>query len=167
MDIVKAKKEDINGIMEVIQGAKKFLRSMEVDQWQGEEPNRQMILKDIEDGDSYLVKDGSKVVASFYFGLKGEETYEKIYEGNWIYQGQYITIHRMAVHPSYGGKGIGQMIFNYIEDYGRKNKIGSIRIDTHRDNKPMQGLIKKFNYNYCGIIYLLDGDERLAYEKLL
>ena len=41
----------------------------------------------------------------------------------------------------------------------------NIRIDTHRDNKIMQHNILKHGFTYCGIIYLLSGDERLAYQK--
>ena len=43
----------------------------------------------------------------------------------------------------------------------------NIRIDTHRDNKIMQHNILKHGFTYCGIIYLLSGDERLAYQKIV
>ena len=43
----------------------------------------------------------------------------------------------------------------------------NIRIDTHRDNTIMQHNILKHGFNYCGIIYLASGDERLAYQKIL
>ena len=43
----------------------------------------------------------------------------------------------------------------------------NIRIDTHRDNKIMQHNIVKYGFTYCGIIYLLSGDERLAYQKII
>lgn len=49
----------------------------------------------------------------------------------------------------------------------RGKEIKSIRIDTHQDNKSMQRLILKNNFEYCGIIYVEDGSERLAYEKVL
>ena len=41
----------------------------------------------------------------------------------------------------------------------------AIRIDTHRDNKIMQHNLLKYGFTYCGIIYLANGDERLAYQK--
>ncbi len=43
----------------------------------------------------------------------------------------------------------------------------NIRIDTHRDNKIMQHNILKHGFTYCGIIYLLSGYERLAYQKII
>jgi hypothetical protein len=30
----------------------------------------------------------------------------------------------------------------------------------------MQGALAKAGFHYCGIIHLLDGDERLAYQKI-
>jgi hypothetical protein len=42
----------------------------------------------------------------------------------------------------------------------------NIRIDTHRDNHIMQHNIAKHGFAYCGIIYLANGDERLAYQRL-
>ena len=47
------------------------------------------------------------------------------------------------------------------------NNAESIRIDTHRDNIPMQKMLNKNGFIYCGIIYLLDGKERFAFEKPL
>ena len=44
---------------------------------------------------------------------------------------------------------------------------GNIRIDTHKDNSIMQHNILKHGFSYCGIIYLLSGDERLAYQRIV
>ena len=41
---------------------------------------------------------------------------------------------------------------------------GNLRIDTHRDNVIMRHVIDLYGFTYCGIIYLLNGDERLAYQ---
>ena len=39
-------------------------------------------------------------------------------------------------------------------------------MDTHEDNISMQRLLEKNNFKYCGIIYLEDGNKRIAFEKL-
>ena len=41
----------------------------------------------------------------------------------------------------------------------------SIRIDTHPDNKIMQGLVASLHYKYCGKV--MYESVRLAYEKVL
>ena len=40
-------------------------------------------------------------------------------------------------------------------------------IENRIDNKIMQHNILKHGFTYCGIIYLLSGDERLAYQKVV
>ncbi|HNZ83431.1 MAG TPA: GNAT family N-acetyltransferase, partial [Sedimentibacter sp.] len=44
-------------------------------------------------------------------------------------------------------------------------KCRNLKIDTHRDNIPMQNLLNKNGFIRCGIIYLENGDERIAYQK--
>ena len=44
--------------------------------------------------------------------------------------------------------------------------IQNLRIDTHRDNRIMRHCIEKTGFKYCGIIYLENGDERLAFQKI-
>ena len=45
-------------------------------------------------------------------------------------------------------------------------RCGNIRIDTHRDNQPMQRLLARLGYTFCGLIDLKNGrGERLAYQK--
>ena len=43
----------------------------------------------------------------------------------------------------------------------------SIKIDTHKDNISMQKLLEKNDFKYCGIIYLEDGSQRIAFEKII
>ena len=43
-------------------------------------------------------------------------------------------------------------------------KSSRLRIDTHKDNLPMQRALAKFGFSYAGIIYIESGAERLAYE---
>jgi len=45
-------------------------------------------------------------------------------------------------------------------------QCGDLKIDTHRDNVIMQRALEKSGFTYCGIIYLKDGSERLAYQKV-
>ena len=64
----------------------------------------------------------------------------------------------MASYPEVHG------IFSAVIDYGASH-YRHLRIDTHRDNRIMQHLIEKHGFTYCGIIWLEDGTERLAYER--
>jgi RimJ/RimL family protein N-acetyltransferase len=41
-----------------------------------------------------------------------------------------------------------------------------VRIDTHADNKVMQHVLEKRGFRRTGIIYLENGDPRIAFEKV-
>ena len=41
------------------------------------------------------------------------------------------------------------------------------RVDTHQDNKVMQHILTKYGFQRCGIIYVKNGTERIAYQKKL
>ena len=45
-------------------------------------------------------------------------------------------------------------------------EVGNIRIDTHKQNIPMQKVIAKCEFIYCGIVFMQNGDERIAFQKL-
>ena len=62
-------------------------------------------------------------------------------------------------------------ILKKLEEVSKEKLVYSIKIDTHEDNKPMQRLLEKNWYVYCGIIYLDKepsiGEKRMAFEKVL
>ena len=169
MKLIKARKEDLPLIVEIIKDAQDLLASQNIDQWQNGYPTKSILLDDIQNMESYLLTDAKGFpLATAMFSTKGEPTYSKI-DGDWITTGQtqYGVIHRMAVSKSYRRKGIAKFIFNAFETILEKSNIKSMRIDTHEENYSMQKLLKGSEYSYCGIIYLMNGDKRLAYEKLI
>ena len=74
--------------------------------------------------------------------------------------GEKITLYGMIGIQIEGHKGIIDFCFN--ECFRLQ---GNLRIDTHRDNIPMQKCLIRNGFEYCGVIYLANGDERLAYQK--
>ena len=68
-----------------------------------------------------------------------------------------MTIHRIA------SLGRAKGIFSCAVDYC-KGFADSIRIDTHEENKVMQRHILSKGFKRCGIIYLENGDPRIAYQ---
>ena len=45
-----------------------------------------------------------------------------------------------------------------------QDQYDNVRIDTHEDNAPMKYVLEKLGFEYCGVIYLEDGDARDAYH---
>jgi RimJ/RimL family protein N-acetyltransferase len=59
------------------------------------------------------------------------------------------------------------MILGHVADRARAMNRRSLRIDTHRGNVVMRRMLEKNGFRFCGVIYLENGDERVAYEKIV
>ena len=159
MLVRKATSEDVYACDEIYSSAKKFMcESGNPTQWCGEYPSGEDVLMGIENGTSYVCEDSGEVVATFHFSIGDDPTYKKIYDGAWRGHGEYGVIHRIAV--KHHGRGIAEFCYSEC-----MKMCGDIRIDTHRNNVPMQRSLDKCGFTYCGIIYIENGEERLAYEK--
>ncbi|MBS4536303.1 GNAT family N-acetyltransferase [Clostridium sp. D2Q-14] len=167
MEFRKTVESDINDIMVIIKKAQNFLREKGIPQWQNGYPGIQIIKNDLKKGYAYVLIDVNKVIATLAISFDGEKTYKDIYDGKWISNDQYAVIHRLAIDDDYKGKEIASIIINNIEKICLDKGIDSIKIDTHRKNLPMQRMLKKNGFKYCGVIYLEDKSERLAFEKIL
>ncbi|MCR4764735.1 MAG: GNAT family N-acetyltransferase [Bacteroidaceae bacterium] len=154
--------EDLPAILSLIEQGRQIMRSDgNLHQWSGTSPSEDLLVKDIQHQHSYLCLQDGKVIGTFAFIPGPDPTYLKIYEGAWIdVERPYYVIHRMASTPDSHG------VFAAAMDYCFQ-LTDNIRIDTHRDNRIMQHNLLKHGFQYCGIIYLLDGDERLAYQLIM
>lgn len=163
MTIREAKPADIADIMLVMEAAKGIMRaSGNMHQWADGYPSEDAITADMEKKGGFVIEDANKkVVGYFAFLASPEPTYAQIYKGQWVDDVlSYHVVHRIASYPDVHG------IFSAIMDFCFSRDT-NIRIDTHRDNKIMQHNLLKHNFTYCGIIYLLSGDERLAYQRII
>ena len=159
MKIRKTTINDISAIMKIYEHARKFMKANgNPDQWGEEYPDISLIQTDIENGNSFVATEGDEVVGTFYFVVGEDPTYVEIFNGKWLDNEPYGVVHRIA--SAEGCRGFATFCLNWcFEQY--KN----VRIDTHRNNIPMQNLLKKIDFVQCGIIYLENGDERIAYQK--
>ena len=167
MEFRQAKISDLDQIVEIIELSKKYLKETKVDQWQDGYPAKEDLRRDIESGNSYVLTNKDEIVATTVISLDGESTYNSIFNGEWITNEEYIVMHRVAVHDKYKGKGIFKELIKEAESLALNKGISSIKIDTHRDNISMQRAVVKNDFKRCGIIYLGDGSERIAFEKVL
>ena len=161
MEIVSAKKEHIPQIEEIYGAARRFMRaSGNMHQWINGYPDRAVITEDIEKNRLFLCVENGDILCVFCYFYGDDPTYGKIYGGAWKNEEKYGVIHRIAVSEKARGKGAAAFCFDYC--FG---KCGNLKIDTHRDNIPMQKALAKNGFSQCGIIYLANGDERLAYQR--
>lgn len=130
-------------------------------QWGDTHPLPSTLWQDMVNGNSFVVVDTGGAVCGTFSLLQGPDpTYARIESGAWLNSDPYVVVHRLASNGK--RRGVFNAVFEYSEQ-GAKN----IRVDTHRDNKIMQKLLSTRGYVYCGVIYLADGQARLAYQKVV
>lgn len=156
--IRNARAEDLAEILAVYAFARAFMeKTGNPNQWGKTNPPKEQLVQDIEEGNLYVVTDAAGIHGVFAF-LPGEDPTYGYIEGAWRSCEPYAAIHRVASDGSGG-------IFSHILGFCR-SRCAHLRIDTHHDNKVMQHVVQKHGFKRCGIIYLANGDPRIAYDLI-
>lgn len=159
LEIRPTEPEDMEKILEIYGEARRFMAATgNKSQWNGSYPGEEDVREDMKTGSSYVCLENGEVAATFFFRVGEEPNYRVIQGGSWLNDRPYGVVHRIAV----GGKGRG--IAAFCLDWCLK-QCGNVKIDTHRDNLPMQKALEKNGFVPCGIIYVEDGTERIAFQK--
>lgn len=159
MNIRETRLEDLASVMPIYDYARRFMQEHgNGHQWINGYPSTELITNEINAGHSFVCEDEQGQIIGTFCYIEGiDPTYLKIYEGEWLNDEPYAVIHRIASNGKQ--KGISTECLRWAFD-----KQDNIRIDTHRDNTVMHNLLAKNGFIRCGIIYLLNGSERIAYH---
>ena len=158
--IRKATRDDIPALMQLFESAKAIMRaSGNLHQWGVGYPSVDVVRRDIEQGVCYVATDGvdGEIEATMAFIQGPDPTYSYIEGGAWLNDEPYHVIHRIAVAKP--GKGYAHHLLDWAFLH-----TDTVRIDTHRDNVIMHHILRKYGFEYCGIIYLANCDARDAYQ---
>ncbi len=161
IEVRRTKVTEAEVLMDIFEQAKRIMRkSGNMRQWTGNYPSKEIVLADIEKGNSYVcIDEAGEIIGTFAFIQGNDPTYTHIYEGQWADDiSPYGVIHRLASTET--SKGVAHACLQWCY-----KQIPNLRADTHRDNHILQHILKKHGFQYCGIIFLANGDERLAFQK--
>lgn len=161
----KATALEIPQIWDILQQAIARRKNDGSQQWQDGYPNETVIQQDIAKGIGYVLAGDDTILGYAAILINDEPAYDNL-KGNWLTDGDFVVVHRVAILDDYLGKGLAQKIFLFTEDLAIENNIFSIKVDTNFDNLPMLKIFEKFGYTYCGEVILRDG-VRKAFEKKL
>lgn len=160
MYIRDAKEDDLEKILEIYASAREFQKQTgNPKQWAGGYPPLQVIKEDMAGNHCKVCVEDEEILGVFAFFTESDPTYQKIYEGAWLNERKYGTIHRIA--SSGVKKGVAAFCFQWAMEHGFQN----VRIDTHEDNVVMQHVLERNGFVYCGEIITGDGTMRRAYQK--
>lgn len=170
MEIRKSDLSDIPALTTLFDEARGTIALLGIDQWQDGYPTREIIEEDIALNRSYAIVIDGQVCGTFVLVDDGEPVYDKIYDGDWQtgdHSKDYVAIHRVAVSVKMRGKGISTALIDYAKTHALALGRSALRIDTHEGNVVMRRMLEKHGFKYCGVIYLENGEPRVAYEKLI
>lgn len=156
-----ARLDDIDRILEIYFIARGFMAATgNPNQWPDDSyPPKELLLEDIALGRLYCVEENGAVEGVFYFATGEDPTY-KVIDGAWLNDEPYGVIHRVA--SSGKVKGILAKCVEFASV-----RADNLRIDTHDENSVMQSALSKLGFKRCGIIYLENGDPRIAFQLIV
>ena len=164
MKLMRAEVEDILRIMEIIEEARAFQLSYGNGQWADGYPSLPLIEDDVSAGIGYkAMVNGS--MAGYLAIVTHDDSYDSI-EGQWITDGSYIALHRIAFSDEARGHGLFSSLIDACKGIAALNGSVSIRVDTDKRNPIMQHLLEKLGFVHTGYV-LFAGDRKLAYELVL
>ena len=159
MNIRKAIPADLPVLLALYEKARTFMAAHgNPTQWGNAYPPVSLLESDIHAKNCYVCEEHGNIIAVFYYHLGPDPTYTHIYNGQWLNTSPYGVGHRITADGTIKGTA------SFCLDWAWK-QCKNLKIDTHRNNHIMQHLLCKNGFTYCGIIYLEDGSERLAYQK--
>jgi RimJ/RimL family protein N-acetyltransferase len=161
-EIRAANRDDLSKINRIYDAARQYMeRSGNPLQWSGGYPWPDLLDRDIEKQQLFVMSVGKELCGVFAFMIGVDPTYVEIENGAWLNDEQYGAIHRIASDGRHRG------IFRACLDFCLE-QIDSIRIDTHTDNTKMQATLLENGFVRCGTIYVHDGvsdhSPRIAYQ---
>ena len=155
----KAGITDLPLILEIYASARAFMaQSGNPRQWGTTNPPEETLRNDIARGNLYVLTEGDGIHGVFAFLREEDPTYRVIYGGAWHSSRPYGVLHRVAGD---GSGGILKAAVGYAEQF-----CDYLRIDTHAENLIMQRQIGRMGFSRCGIIHLLNGEPRIAYDRV-
>lgn len=157
--IRKTRTEDAKAVAELYANARQYMIDSGFEQWHDGYPSIDDVLNDIENGVSYLLENENEIYGAFAMIGGADPTYSYVEGGSWKSDEPYLTLHRVA------SSGAQRGVFSQIVDFAW-SKLNHLRVDTHEENLQMQRVVKAKGFEYCGIIYLTNGEPRLAFELI-
>ena len=149
--IREATVNDLDAILKITKSCAKKLVSKNIFQWNEYYPNRNVFENDLYNKWLYVTVKENKVLGSVCVSDLIDDEYATV---KWLTpNNNNIYIHRLAVDPDYQGVGYAQKMMSFAEEFAKKNKYRSIRLDTFSKNMKNQKFYKQRGYKKLGEIF--------------
>jgi len=167
MTIRKSSKKDLEQLYAITKSCAKELIKKGIFQWSELYPSKEVLQNDIDLGQIWKLVVQKKCIGIIVLTEIEDKEYHPV---KWLtINSKNLYIHRLAILPSFQGKGYAKKLMDFAEDYALENNYNSIRLDTFSKNKRNQNFYEKRNYKRLENIYFENQSKFpfYCYEKVL
>ncbi|KFF11325.1 acetyltransferase [Chryseobacterium soli] len=161
--IRKAIPADLFQIEKVLEAVKADMHNNNIDQWDAEYPNKNILKRDIESQVGWVLTENGEIVSYMVLNESCDEEYNLL---SWRYASPFLIIHRLFVSPLVQGKGVSSTMIQYAEQYAFENNYQSIRLDAFSLNETANLVYLKKRYEFVGTVIFRKGVFN-CYEKAI
>ncbi|WP_276388839.1 GNAT family N-acetyltransferase [Eudoraea chungangensis] len=162
-----AKILEIPDILKLTEACAKDMIHRGIYQWNEDYPSKEIFKIDISRNELFVLEEDRNICGIIVLTPLMDKEYRDII---WTTPNKdNLYIHRLAVLPELQGKGKAQLLMDYAENFGRKNRYKSIRLDTFSENIRNQRFYETRGYKKLGSIYFPKQSESpfYCYELVL
>ena len=150
MELIRATERDTDRLLAFYRYVADDMEEKGLDHWHwGRYPNEEIIRGDIAKGDLYYLPEGEAIAAAVVLMAGQEPDYDSL---PWSWGVRPGIFHRLAVHPSMQGAGLGGLVLDDVMLLLRRSGCDCVRCDTSEKNRNALRLYEKLGFRRCGTI---------------
>ncbi len=150
-------------VMAIIKDAVRDMAARGIDQWDEIYPGREIITADIAAGNLYGLWLEDVLAGIIVINEDQNPEYRSV---AWQDHVRPLLIHRLCLKPEFQGQGLARMLVMFAEEFARRHRYTSIRLDAFALNPDALGLYDAMQYHRRGQITFRKGPF-YCYEKVL
>ena len=147
MQIRQATHKDIEAIMSLVRRVVPLMRASGNLQWDDQYPNPTVFNRDVNLNQQWLTEIDRQIAGVAAITTDQEPEYANV---GWDTHETAIIVHRLAVDPTFQGKGVAAAFMQQAEIVSRQRGIFILRVDTNTQNEATQRLLPKLGYTLAG-----------------
>lgn len=158
---------DLKKIKQLTETCATALQKKGIYQWNEHYPPLEKLRADVEEKELFVLEENTNLLGIIVLTPKMDDEYIPI---KWLSPNKNnLYVHRLATHPSVWGKGYGQLLMDFAENFAKESGYQSIRLDTFSQNKRNQHFYEQRGYERLGTIYFPKQSEFpfYCYEKII
>jgi ribosomal protein S18 acetylase RimI-like enzyme len=155
---------DVPAAQALIDGARRWLHSRGIDQWQNAVPDS-LLLRDAERGNLFVVRHRHGIVAMV-------TVYDSDPEAWGDDPAPALYVHRLAVSQEHRGARLGERLLSWVEEKAAQQGLTAVRLDCATDNPALRRFYEQHGFQHVRDVTVIapDGGRALTsslYEQLL